>query len=59
MKEQTLLGNIFEDIINLNHLLTPVAIEHLRIIYSANSRKSYRIIYIFGIRVAYYSTVKF
>lgn len=45
-------------IFDYEHLLTPLAVEHL-INKSSTGSRTYRIVYVFGIRVAFWSTNKF
>lgn len=52
------LKRIFSFLIDFEHILTPVAVEHRRD-EAFGIRRTYRILYIFGIRVMYYSTTKF
>ena len=47
----------FKSVFDWEHVLTPVAVEHRRV--REPGLRTVRLVYIFGIRVAYYSTTKF
>ena len=47
----------FKSVFDWEHVLTPVAVEHRRV--RETGLRTVRLVYIFGIRVAYYSTTKF
>jgi len=49
---------MFKQMIDIEHLLTPIAIEHL-IQGTTRGKRTFRIVYLFGVRVAYWSTTKF
>ena len=48
---------IFTHLFDFEHILTPIAIEHIS--GGINGARTYRIVYIFGIRDMFYSTTKF
>jgi hypothetical protein len=50
-----MLRNLFD----LEHLLTPIAVEHECDKFRGEVTRSYRLLYIFGFRVAFWSTTKF
>ena len=45
---------MFSKIFDPEHILTPIAVEHLQ-----ERGRTYRIVYLFGLRVAFYATTKF
>lgn len=47
----------FRFIFDWEHVLTPIAIEHRQAM--TGGTRTYRHVYVFGVRVAYYSTTKF
>lgn len=49
------MKNIFRDLFDVEHILTPIAIEHIRLI---SQQRTYKILYVFGLRIVYWSTVK-
>jgi hypothetical protein len=49
------MKEIFRDMFEFSHILTPIAVEHFRL---SSQKRSFKILYIFGIRIAYWSTVK-
>jgi len=51
-----LFNRIFGTLFDFEHILTPLAIEHLHTV-TATRERSFKIVYIFGVRVAYISTV--
>lgn len=53
------LKRIFSTLIDLDHILTPFAVEHLKRTTERGTVTIFRVVYIFGVRIAYYSTVKF
>lgn len=50
--------NPFARLFDREHVLTPIAVEHLRVAVGTQFR-SFRMVYIFGVRVMYWSTMKF
>ena len=53
---KTLTNRIFDTMFDIEHILTPIAIEHL-FTGPASSQTTYKIIYVIGVRVAYITTV--
>jgi hypothetical protein len=51
-----LLNKIFGTMFDFEHILTPLAIEHLHST-SGNITLTFKVVYIFGVRVAHFSTV--
>ena len=52
------MKKIFKNMFDIEHILTPLAVEHLNT-FSLSGERTYRVVYIFGIRIAYWSTTKF
>ena len=48
----------FNRMFDFEHVLTPIAVEHKRH-EIASSERTYRVVYVFGIRVAFWATTKF
>jgi len=50
---------VFSDMFDFEHILTPFAVEHMKRRFVQGTFQTYRIFYVFGIRVAFYATTKF
>jgi hypothetical protein len=48
----------FERIFDFEHVLTPIAVEHI-IGENGVQKRTFRLVYIFGIRVAFWATTEF
>ena len=48
---------MFRYIVAFEHLLTPIAIEEYRT-QKVHSSQTFKMLYVFGVRVAYWSTTK-
>ncbi|MNC52243.1 hypothetical protein D3C75_1015790 [compost metagenome] len=46
-------------LIDREHIFTPVAVEHIRDRFANGGFRTYRLVYLFGIRVAFWATTKF
>lgn len=44
---------------DFDHILTPIAVEHLKRQLAPETFQTFRIFYVFGVRVAFYATTKF
>ena len=49
---------MFRHIFDAEHLLTPLAIEHIKQ-RGGGGVRTYRLVYVFGLRVAFYATTTF
>jgi len=58
MRLKKILMRIFGTLIDFEHILTPIAIEHLQRSHGERDFQTYRLVYLFGVRVAFYSTTK-
>lgn len=46
---------MFRKMFDLEHLLTPIAVEHIQL----RGTRFFRIVYLFGVRIDFWSTTKF